>query len=104
MKDIKRLLPIGSVVLLKNGIKKLMVIGLVPYDKDSPDKIYDYIGVLYPEGFLGDETNFLFQHEDINDVIFEGYDNPERKAFLNFLDRAVNEVTQQSEDTQNDEG
>lgn len=89
MKDMfKNLLPIGSVVLLKEGTKKLMIIGIKPVKEDEPNKIYDYIGVVYPEGFLGNQYNFLFNHEDINDVVFTGYNNPERENFIDFLEKA----------------
>ena len=52
---INELLPIGSIVLLKGGIRKLMITGIKTVVKEEPDTIYDYIGVLYPEGFIGDE-------------------------------------------------
>jgi len=58
----KELLPIGSVVLLKGGIKKIMVTGIKPVSKDDDDgteQEYDYIGVIYPEGYLNDEFNFF---------------------------------------------
>ena len=80
-----KLLPIGSVVLLQGGTKKLMIIGLKPVAQEKPDDIYDYIGVLYPEGFLSNEYNFLFNHDDICDVVFVGYDNIERKNFIQAL-------------------
>ncbi|WP_455721600.1 DUF4176 domain-containing protein [Agathobacter sp.] len=86
----KDLLPIGSIVLLKGGIKKIMITGIKPVSKedDGEEKEYDYIGVIYPEGYLNDEFNFLFYHSDINDVIFKGYDNPERAEFLQYLENA----------------
>ncbi len=77
----KALLPIGSVVLLKDATKKLMIIGILQVDQNK-NTLYDYLAVPYPEGFLGADTNFLFQHEDINDVIFTGYHNPEQDTFL----------------------
>lgn len=83
---IKELLPIGSVVILQGGIKKIMITGLKVAKKDTPTDFYDYIGVLYPEGFIGDEANFLFNHSDINDVVFLGYNNPERESFMSFLE------------------
>ena len=46
----KELLPIGSVVLLKGGIKKIMITGIKPVSKDDEDgteQEYDYIGVIY---------------------------------------------------------
>ena len=88
----ENLLPSGSVVLLKGGIKKLMIIGIKQIREEEPEKEYDYIGVLYPEGFLGSDANFLFNHEDINDVVFTGYDNPERAEFLAFLSDAYNKL------------
>lgn len=86
----KELLPIGSVVLLKGGSKKLMIIGLKPVKEEEPDTIYDYIGVLYPEGFISNEYNFLFNHSDINDIVFTGYNNPERESFIDFMQEAYN--------------
>lgn len=86
----KELLPIGSVVLLKGGSKKLMIIGLKPVKEEEPNTIYDYIGVLYPEGFISNEYNFLFNHNDINDIVFTGYSNPERESFIDFMQEAYN--------------
>ena len=77
----KALLPIGSVVLLKDATKKLMIIGILQVDQNK-NTLYDYLAVPYPEGFLGADANFLFQHEDINDVIFTGYRSPEQDTFL----------------------
>lgn len=82
----KELLPIGSVVLLKEGQKKLMIVGMKPTTEHNPDIIYDYIGVLYPEGYLSSEYFFMFNHKDINDIIFTGYDNPERENFIDLIE------------------
>ena len=82
----KDLLPIGSVVTLKGGVKKLMITGMYVGKEETPDEFYDYMGVLYPEGFIGAESNFLFNRQDINDVVFRGYDNPERQDFLDYLE------------------
>ncbi|MCD7981731.1 MAG: DUF4176 domain-containing protein [Clostridiales bacterium] len=82
--DIKDLLPAGSIVLLKDATKKLMIIGILQVKPDE-NKIYDYLAVPYPEGYVGEEDNFLFSHEDINDVIFRGYENPERESFIRLM-------------------
>lgn len=81
----KDLLPVGSVVLLKDATKKLMIIGILQVKPDE-DKVYDYLGVPYPEGYVGAENNFLFNHADINDLIFKGYTNPERDIFIKVMD------------------
>lgn len=78
------LLPIGSIVLLKDGTKKLMVFGVRQTDERS-GREYDYAGVVYPEGNLGDDTWFLFDHGDIAEVIFRGYEDEERTAFVGRL-------------------
>lgn len=82
--EIKNLLPIGSVVLLKNGKKRLMIFGIKQTDKSS-NKEYDYIGVLYPEGNMGEGTQFLFNHSDIDEIYFRGCEDEERDTFLEKL-------------------
>jgi len=84
---INELLQIGSVVLLKGSIRKLVVMGVKPVRPEEPDKIYDYLGVLYPEGYLGGKSCFLFNHSDINDVIYYGYKNPEWNSFIEYMEK-----------------
>ncbi len=85
----KDLLPIGTVVTLKDGVKSLMIIGIM--QSDDNDKIYDYIAVLYPEGFLNAETFFLFNKEDIVDVKFKGYINEEYEQHIKLLNDYISE-------------
>jgi len=80
--EIRDLLPIGSIVLLKNGEKKLMIFGIKQTSTDGEEMEFDYIGVMYPEGYLGGEYQFLFNHKDIAEVIFRGYEDAERTEFL----------------------
>ena len=82
--NIRELLPIGSVVLLKEGKKKAMIFGIKQTDKAS-GKEYDYIGVVYPEGNLGEQLQFFFQHENIDQVFFRGYEDEERNRFIEKL-------------------
>lgn len=84
------LLPNGSIVLLKGGNKKLMIYGrkqLLLVDESGEEteepKMYDYIGVMYPEGYISPEYSFVFNHSDIKEVIFRGYENEEEIAFQN---------------------
>lgn len=82
---IKDLLPVGSIVLLKDGEKRLMVCGVMQSDVDRGGKEYDYMGVLYPEGHIGTDFQYLFNHEDINEIVFKGYHDEERTEFLKKL-------------------
>ncbi|MCI8308415.1 MAG: DUF4176 domain-containing protein [Lachnospiraceae bacterium] len=80
--SINELLPVGSIVLLKDGEKKLMVSGIKQMDAGGDGKEYDYLGVLYPEGHIGEQFQYLFNHDDINEVVFRGYEDEERTEFL----------------------
>lgn len=91
MLDVNKYLPIGSVVLLKGAIRKAMIIGIIQSSKgeDGVIKEHDYIAVMFPEGFLNTETMFMFNHDQINDVVYRGYENPERAEFLQKLEKNV---------------
>ncbi len=80
--EMTELLPIGSVVLLHNGKKKVMIIGVMQRDRN---KRYDYLGVLYPEGSLGPTSQVLFDHENVKEVFFRGFEDEERDKFVDFL-------------------
>lgn len=75
------LLPIGSVIRLRGATKCLMIFGVCQTDQ-TDDKLYDYIGVLWPEGNIGNEGQVLFNHEDIEETVFMGYNNDERFDFV----------------------
>ena len=77
------LLPVGTVVLLNGGKKKLVITGVLP---TKEEKVYDYTGVTYPEGDFAGCMHFLFNHADIENVIFRGYEDKERESFLNLLE------------------
>ena len=85
-------LPIGSVVLLKNSSKKLMITGFAQVSADDPNKIYDYVGCVFPEGFLGPDQTFLFDSHQIETVFFIGYQDQEQMAFKVRIDEALMEI------------
>lgn len=82
--EIRNLLPIGTIVLLKEAQKKLMIHGVKQTDKKTGIE-YDYIGVLYPEGNVSEEMMFLFNDEHIEEIIFRGYEDEERDKFIENL-------------------
>ena len=90
--NIKELLPIGSVVLLEGGSKKLMIFGIRQLDESDEAVEYDYAAVPYPEGNVGVEAQFLFNHDQISEVFFYGYEDKEREDFLNALDEFYAEI------------
>lgn len=84
MANVQDLLPIGTVVRVKGATKRLMIFGVKQMDAKTKE-VYDYIGVLYPEGNMGEEVRFLFNHENIDEIIFTGYNDEERQDFLGKL-------------------
>ena len=85
-------LPIGSVVLLKNSSKKLMIMGFAQVAADNPEKVYDYVGCVFPEGFLGPEQTFLFDSHQIEKIYAVGYQDEEQMAFKTRVDAALMEL------------
>lgn len=81
MNTLEKYLPIGTVILAKKGQKKLMIIGFCGVESEREDITYDYIGWLYPEGLLQSTDVFLFNHEQIEKIIYLGYDDDEEKKF-----------------------
>ena len=76
----KQFLPVGSVVLLEGGDKRLVIYGIMQINPED-SKLYDYIGCLYPEGYVGSEHNYLFNAEDVKKVDFLGFVDGEQQAF-----------------------
>lgn len=74
-------LPIGSVVQLIGGEKKLMIIGYLKYPKENQTDIYDYAGCLFPEGFQSPAETYIFNHENIKNVFALGYQNQQQIEF-----------------------
>ena len=82
MKDkYPKYLPIGSVVILNGGKKRLMITGYAQVDLQKANKVYDYCGCLYPEGIISTDNNMLFNHDDIAKIFCIGYSDDEQKEW-----------------------
>ena len=72
----KNLFPIGTVVLLKNMEKRVMIYGR--FQKENvTEKAFDYVGCLYPEGLQDSSQLMLFNHDDIEILFFIGFQDGE---------------------------
>lgn len=76
----KDLLPIGSVVLLKDGEKRIMICGRIQA-KAGDNTIYDYSACYYPEGIVDPDNMFFFNHDAIGKVFFIGFQDEEELVF-----------------------
>jgi hypothetical protein len=80
----KGILPVGSIVLLKDGDRKLMIAGCCVTKDDDETRVYDYAGVLYPDGLESLDHLYLFNEESIEQVYYVGYmDDNSREFFPN---------------------
>jgi len=87
------LLPVGSVVLLKNSTKRVMIIGVCQAARtEAGQVVYDYSGCLYPEGYLGADKNFLFNHDQIDKLYFIGYQDDEQLNFKEKADKLLSDI------------
>lgn len=75
-------LPVGSVVQLFGGTKKTVIMGIIQINGDDTSKMYDYLGVPYPEGYMGNGSSYLFNKENIETVYFRGYEDEDYQRFM----------------------
>lgn len=92
-------LPIGSVVLLKGGKKRAMITGFCSVAQENQDKIYDYSGCVYPEGYLSSNQVCLFDHDQIDKIFFTGFEDDEEFEFKEKLNRIVSTLNNESHET-----
>lgn len=83
----KELLPVGSIVLLEGATKKTVIMGILQKNEEQPDTVYDYLGVPYPEGYMGAGSSYLFQHEHIAEIIAQGYEDEDRKDMMQIVSK-----------------
>ena len=88
----EKYLSIGTVVMLKEGTKRIMITGFCA-TADSRKEIYDYIGCLYPEGILDSKQNCLFNHDQIVQIYHFGLNDAENIQFMSKLKQAVSTIS-----------
>ena len=88
----KKYLPLGSIVLLKNGSKRLMITGFCVFANDDKNKMFDYCGCLYPEGVISTDQVALFNHDQIEKIYVLGYSDDEEKKFKEQLEESLRNI------------
>ena len=77
----EKYLPLGSVCLLKGGQRYVVVIGYLGVSNDDLNTAYDYMGAVYPLGVISTDVTFMFDHEQIEKVVFKGFVDEEGLEF-----------------------
>lgn len=83
-------LPIGTIVLLKDATKRVMITGFVITPDEDKTKVFDYSGCLYPEGVISSQQTLLFNHDQIERIFHLGFYDEEEKEFKNKLIEYLN--------------
>lgn len=99
----EKYLPIGTVVLLKGGKKRAMITGFCSVAQEKQEKIYDYSGCVYPEGYLSSNQVCLFDHDQIDKIYFVGFEDEEEIQFKEKLNTIVTNLEKQMPGDMSDE-
>lgn len=86
----EKYLPIGTVVLLKNAEKRLMIMGYCPVPRNNDKTVYDYCGCLYPEGLINSDEIAVFNHDQIENISYLGFTDEESNDFMLKLKEFMN--------------
>lgn len=77
------LLPIGTVVSVGSEQNGYMPVVIAGYGgKNSKNKIYDYIGFLFPYGYISRDKVIVFESSLIHEVIHKGYEDEKYKEMI----------------------
>lgn len=77
-------LPLGTVVLLEGGEKRLIIVGRKQISIET-EKEFDYAGVLFPEGYQTAKALYLFNQADIQSVFQMGLIDSEELDYQSLL-------------------
>lgn len=91
----EKYLPLGTVVLLEGGTKRVMITGFATASSDDPDLIYDYAGCMYPQGFITSNQTVLFDHDQIQKIYHFGLIDPEWVEFQDNLKKFLESLDEQ---------
>lgn len=92
----EKYLPIGTVVILKGATKRIMITGFASMSPETGDKIFDYSGCTYPEGFMNYNEVCVFDHNQIDKVFFKGYSDEEDQEFKKVLVEQLSNISSMS--------
>jgi hypothetical protein len=82
--------PVGTVVLLKEATHPIMIYGRLQR-RNNDKNVWDYVGCLYPEGYIGDDANIFFNADDIGSVVHRGLITPAEKKMQTLFNKIKNE-------------
>ena len=88
----EKYLPIGTVVMLKGGSKRVMITGFCSMAVEDQSTMFDYSGCMYPEGFLSSDQTALFNHNQIEKIYHLGLVDEEEQKFKISLKALISQM------------
>ena len=88
----EKYLPIGTVVMLHEGTKRVMITGFCSAANNDPEKVWDYSGCPYPEGYVTSSQTCLFDHSQISQIYSMGLADDEEISFKKELNQLLSNI------------
>lgn len=89
----KPFLPLGTIVILKGTLKKLMIVNRANIVDDT---YFDYGAVLYPEGMVDNDLAY-FNQDDLLKVVSEGFSDEDNDLMVAQLEQAKKDYQEVAE-------
>ncbi len=90
----EKFLPIGTVVLLKDGNKKVMITSYLIFSTGNSEnkKMFDYGACTFPEGIIESDYAVAFNHEEIKEIVHMGHEDEDQKNLNELLKKSAADV------------
>jgi len=86
------LLPIGTVVSIGDETNGYIPVVIAGYGGQSSEKqIYDYIGFVFPYGYISRDKIIIFENSLIHEVIHKGYEDEDYKEMIPEIKKMLDE-------------
>ncbi len=85
------LLPIGTVVTLKESDQEYMIVGMGQELEGKEGVVYDYTAVPWPQGYLEADKCVLFNRDKIDKTLFTGYETELQQKISEEITKAIDE-------------
>ena len=92
-----QILPIGTVVMLKNSSSAIMIAGYLAESEAKPGYIWDYSGFLYPVGMRDGSEVYTFDQGQIEEIYALGYQDGESFGFIQHIQKAAAKLAEKLE-------
>lgn len=88
----KKFLPIGTVVKLKDIEKYAMIAGYFPSGAAKEGYVWDYSAFPFPEGMIDNDKVLQFDNDAIEKIIVMGYQDEKQMEFIRVVMSKADEI------------